>query len=257
VTLPRFSLVLLGTLGLIALGCDDGDDTAGDTEADTDADADADTDTDTDADSDPDYMDVYWWTWAVDAGVKDGQFANFFIEGDEYPSMVDITLAEKEWTDDWDDRYACDLVYSVTSVDGTSDPKAWYDWSVTLTGEESLSTCDNLDPAMFGDDPFLAFSEMAWEFTVLEITTEVSDTFEGWFADDWDALEPAMFGADTYLDGTSIAEANDEDQMMGGFAFTVDADMNVGEDWVDATDVAAGADGYYRIINLYIYGMAR
>ncbi|MBN1335450.1 MAG: hypothetical protein JXB39_05770 [Deltaproteobacteria bacterium] len=252
----RFSLILLGTLGLFALGCDSEDDTADDTgEADTDTDTDADTDTDTD--SDVDYMDVYWWSWALYTGVQGSAFADVEADGNVVPPLFEITLAEEEWTENWDDRYVCYLRYTAASTPGTSDPKAWFDWNLDLTPSEEFSTCDNLDPAMFGDDPWTAFSDMSWEYTIEGIVPDVLADIEEWSWDDWDAVEPAIYGADTFIDGTSIADSNDMDQMMFGYALAVDADMIVGEDLVNAVDVAAGADGYYQVFNMYIYGMGR
>ncbi len=260
-TLSRFSLVLLGTLGLCSLGCGDGDDTADDTGNETDTDADADADTDTDGDSDPDYFEPYWFSWEAHVGVKDGQFATAYYDGNEIPSYLQVMLAEEEYPEeDYDPRYACYLYYAVTSMDGTSDPKAWFDWaldlSVPLEGLEiqDQEECDNLDPAMFGDDPWDAIASMAaWEMTVFAIEDEMAEDMEDAFGDDWDMIADAVYSTDTYWDGGSFAEQA-EMPIGYGWATAVDADMNIlDEEFVPAVDVATGANGYYLLGNWYMW----
>jgi len=254
VTTYRFSLVLLGAACLLSLGCTKDEDT-GDSEADTDADTDADADADADTDTDTDYMDIYWFAWEAWLGVVDGEFTTVINGGDKTPPTVILSLAEKEWSTNFDDRYVCYLTYTVTNTAGKEDPKAWIDWAVALTPWPEASTCEGqLDPAMFGKDPAATFADWDWEFVITELDKEVRSDLEdqiSW----WDDVADAAWGGDTYINGESESANWDAIQVNWGYVFELDEDLNVSDDsFVDATDVATGtANGYYAFRNMYIY----
>ena len=246
-TLTRLSLLALAFASFTVIGCGDkdtGDDT--DTEADTDTDTDADTDTDTDVTN---YFEPYLLSWGFEGGVVAGELATVDSSNGEMPPLFYFELYEKEYMDGYDDRYSCSIIYDVSATAGTAVPDAWFDFVFDLS-VPYFTDCENLDPNIFGADPYAIYSSTAWELTVEAMDTELQDILiKSVGQDKWESdFEPYYYGGQTYQDGTASMDT----QTMYGLAYTVEDGVMIDE-FLEVQDVAMGSDGFYLIRNMYLW----
>jgi len=249
-TLTRLSLLALAFASFTVIGCGDkdtGDDT--DTEADTDTDTDADTDTDTDTDTDVNYFEPYLYSWTFEGGVVAGELATVNTSHGEQPPMFYFELFEKEYMNGGDERYSCMIAYDASATAGTASPDAWFDLVFDLS-VPYFTDCENLDPNVWGSDPYAIFTAQTWELSFEPIESSLSDIIlkqvgEDKWESDW---EPYTFGVQTYRDGSAIHD----DQMMWGVAWSLDNGA-IGDELVELVDIDAGADGFYRALPMYLW----
>jgi hypothetical protein len=248
-TLSRLSLLALAFASFTLVACGDKDTGMDDTaEGDTDTDADADTDTDTD--TDPNYFEPYLYSWGFEGGVVGGELATLNSSHGELPPVFYFELYEKEYMNGYDDRYACMIMYEAGASAGSNAPDAWFDFEFDLS-TPYFTDCDNLDPNVWGSDPYAIFTQNTWEMTVEEMDADLTATFIKAVGDNdkWETeYEPYVFGVQTYLDGSPIHSM----QTMWGVAFEVDGGA-IGEDLMELSDIAAGTDGYYRMLPFYLW----
>jgi hypothetical protein len=246
-TLTRLSLLALALVGFTVIGCGDKDDTAP-PEGDTDTDTDADTDTDTDTDP-VNYFEPYLYSWGFEGGVIGGELATLNSSHGELPPAFYFELFEKEYMEGYDDRYSCIIMYTAGATAGTTAPDAWFDFSFDLS-VPYYTDCDNLDPNVWGADPYAIFTANTWELTVEQIDADLQATFLKQLGQEkWETeYEPYTFGVQTYIDGAAIHTM----QTMWGVAWTVDG-TDLGDELLEVEDIAMGADGYYRMLPFYLW----
>ena len=245
-TLTRLSLLALALVGFTVIGCGDKDDTAP-PEGDTDTDTDADTDTDTDTDP-VNYFEPYLYSWGFEGGVIGGELATLNSSHGELPPAFYFELFEKEYMNGYDDRYSCIIMYDAGGTVALAE-------SPWLSIDFDLSTpyytdCDNLDPNVWGSDPYAIFTGNSWELTAEEIDGDLSATFLKQLGQEkWESeYEPYVFGTQTYIDGSPIHTM----QTMWGVAWSVDG-TDLGDELLEIPDIAMGADGYYRMLPFYLW----
>ncbi len=248
-TLSRLSLLALAFASFNLVACFGKDDTGDTEEADTDTDADSDADTDADTDTDVNYFEPYLYSWGFEGGVVAGELATLNSSHGELPPVFYFELYEKEYMNGYDDRYSCIIMYDAGATAGTSAPDAFFDFLFDLS-TPYYTDCENLDPNVWGSDPYAIFTSNSWELTVEEIGQSLVDTFVDQLGQDkWESeYEPYTFGTQTYLDGSAIHA----DQTMWGVAWSVD-NGSVGDELVEVADIAMGADGYYRLLPFYLW----
>ena len=246
-TLTRLSLLALAFASFTVIGCGDKDDTG--VEGDTDTDTDADTDTDTDTDTDPNYFEPYLYSWGFEGGVVGGELATVDSSDGEIPPVYYFELYEKEYLNGYDDRYSCIIMYDAGATAGTSAPDAWFDFAFDLS-LPYYTDCENLDPNVWGSDPYAIFTTNTWELTVEEIEADLIDVFiKSLGQDKWETeYEPYTFGVQTYIDGSPIHTM----QTMWGVAWNLD-NGSLGDELLEIPDIVAGTDGYYRMLPFYLW----
>ena len=247
-TLTRLSLLALAFASFTVIGCGDKDDT-GPVEGDTDTDTDADTDTDTDTDTDPNYFEPYLLSWGFEGGVVGGELATVSTAHGDSPPLFYFELYEKEYLNGYDDRYSCMIIYEASATHGTTVPDAYQDFVFGLD-VPYFTDCENLDPNIYGSDPYAIFTATTWELTVEAIDAEMQGIFVKQVGQQkWeDEFEPYYFGGQTYQDGASSMDT----QTMYGVAWALDSGA-VSDEFVEIGDVAMGADGFYLIRNMYLW----
>ena len=253
-TLTRLSLLALALASITISACfkdDTGEPET--TEGDTDTDTDADTDTDTDTDTDPvNYFEPYLYSWGFEGGVVAGELATVSMShGDIAPTFY-FEMFEKDYLEAGDDRYSCMIAYDASaSTMGTSSPAAFLDIVMDLS-VPSYSTCDNLDPNVWGDDEYAIFAGTTWELGFEEMGQDLIDVFikqigEDKFDEGW---APYTYGVQTYQDGAAIHSM----QTMYGYAWPVeDGVMDESGELLEITAIAMGADGFYTARAFYMW----
>lgn len=159
--------------------------------------------------------------------------------GSSIPNTFAIWLAPEEYTDTWDDALLCSIVweadFSTTSFSST------YPIDVVASLGTAVTDCV-LDPAVWGEDPSLAFSGSEWGAVVGELTD--GDLI------DWGLDPDEYLGGDVYIDGVSMGDGA---QSLYGYSLPVD-DSEIDDSAALApADLLAGDAGYVMMFSAYIY----
>ncbi len=250
-TLTRLSILALAlaSFTIAACGKDDTGET-GETEGDTDTDTDADSDTDTDTDIN--YFEPYLYSWGFEGGIIGGEAATIGSSHGELPPFFYFELFEKDYLNGYDDRYSCIIGYDASTTAGSSSgADSFFDLVFDLS-VPYYSTCDNLDPNVWGDDEYAIFTSTQWELGFEPMGQDLIDIFIKHMGEDkWEeGWEPYTFGVQTYLDGTAIHTM----QTMYGYGFPLDGgNLDETAKVMELTDIAMGADGYYNASPFYLW----
>jgi hypothetical protein len=180
----------------------------------------------------PDHFAVYYM-----AGVYGGQPSEVWIDATTtaLPELV-VALVEGEDPEQAKDpERACQLVFDLDSdvaVAVSSGTTSWsVAWGLNLPRSflSALGRCDDLDPAIWTDDPVAALDWTSWNFGFEPLDATLEPLLQEHFDTTWPAVEPYV--AATWLD-TGI-----EPPMEVGFtwSFAIDSDRNVARDTAGAT----------------------
>jgi hypothetical protein len=225
-------------------------DSDADADADADSDADADADADSDADTDTGYFDPTYFSWGLDAGIVGGQFTTVDYKGHDYPPIFFVELYEDAYLDTGDDRYSCVLMWEAASAIGHSAADPWFDWQIQLLASY-YTDCD-LDPSVWGSDPYAAFEDWGWEMSVEQADDDLVDAFiDSVGSSKWSSeYEPYVFGVQTFWDGVEAYET----QVSWGIAWTLESGA-IGDELLTTQQISRRTDGYYRLMPFYIFGL--
>ena len=209
------------------------------------------------------YLVPITWTVELWAGVHEGQFADVTLAGETLEPRLNLWLMDENF--DWDfATHSCMLSMVVSNSEGTSDPDAWYDWELQVDPPDVFGTnCDSLDPEWAAAN-LPTITDWVTEVVIEGIEPQTAADYAGMWGDWWAAFEDWAFGGDFY---EQYVGSMTWYQMRGynpffGVAWQVDADLNVIDDdldvsnggtFVEPTDVAAGADGYYWLSTAWIF----
>ena len=247
-TLTRLSLLALAAASFTIAGCFGKDDTG-----DTNPEADTDTDTDSDTDTDVNYFEPVNYTWGWQGAIIDGQPGTVSSSHSDFTPVFYVDLYAKEYFQAYEERYSCYIWYdaSGTIIDKAnvgSWPVIPVDLSVPLD-----TSCENLDPNVWGDDVYAIFSGYAWELSVTSLTSDLADAFlKHWGEAKWEEAQDYVYGAEVSLDGSDMHSI----QEGWGYAWPVeDGALDEDGDNVSLKDVAVGADGLYNVQSGYYWGM--
>ncbi len=200
-------------------------------------------------------LDPCTWTLELWAGVHDGQFADVYLDGETLEPRLNLWLMGEDF--DWDfEAHACMLSMVVSSSEGTSDLDAWYDWEIQVDPPDVFGTnCEYLDPEWVATN-LPTITDWVTEVVIESIDPWTAADAASWGGDWWASFEDWAFGGDFY---EQYVGSMTWYQMRGynpffGVAWQVDDDLDIVDDdldvsdggnFVEPTDVAAGADGYY------------
>ncbi len=246
-TSARLSFALFASLGLLLTACGSKDDTATtDTSVEADTDTDTDADTDTDTDTDVQYFEPFaiGFQFYMGYSPKEG-----LVDVDGSPPFAIISIYEEEYLDSYDDRYACDMYFTMEGAPGTMFADSWNDLALTLTPYDS--SCDELDPNIYSDD-YMGLQASSWEVGITALTdTDVISYLEQWdLYDDDDTFAGLLAQDGTQYSGSSSNE------VLVGWAYEIDENNSVIDPKTPSLlepIVTQAGPVYYQIFSMYMW----
>ena len=193
----------------------------------------------------PDHFAVYYM-----AGVFAGQPSEVSIDATTtaLPELVVALVAGDDPTQAKDPEHACQLVFDLGSdvaVVVSSGTTSWnVSWGLSLARSfvAARGRCDELDPAIWTDDPIAALGWVSWTFGFEPLDPVLEPLLEERFAASWATVRP--FLATTWID-TGV-----DDAVAIGFtwSYEIDSDRNVVRDTGGAV-VPQGLEGTTTLPN--------
>jgi hypothetical protein len=187
-----------------------------------------------------------YWSWDLYTGVQGGLAVPVTYDDEVVPPTLDVHLLDPRFLDDPDPAWMCELRYAVEGTPAVLDPAQVLGWTLSL--EPMDTTCTDLDPAVWGDDPFLFALGSTWAMAALPLDPILEKAL-----DEVGVRTDHVIGADTWLDGASVAGANGQ-QTHYASAVEVDAKMVVDPgDVLDADALLAGTDAWWVLHHAYAF----
>ena len=193
----------------------------------------------------PDHFAVYYT-----AGVYAGQPSDVWIDATTtaLPELVVALVEGEDATQAKDPARACQLVFDLESdvaVAVSSGTTSWsVSWGLSLPRSflAALGRCDDMDPAIWTDDPVAALDWTSWNFGFEPLDPTLEPMLQEHFDTSWPTVRPYI--ATTWLD-TGV-----EPPMAVGFtwSYAIDSDHNVVRDTEGAT-VPQGVEGTTTLPN--------
>src|SRR5436190_9346052 len=196
----------------------------------------------------PDHFAVYYM-----AGVYAGQPSEVWIDATT-TALPELVVALVEGTDPTqakDPDRACQLVFDLDSdiaVAVSSGTTGWsVSWGLSLprSFQSALGRCDDMDPAIWTDDPVAALDWTTWNFGFEPLDPTLEPMLEKHFDESWSTVRPFL--------GTTWLDTGIEPPIAVGYtwSFAIDSGRTVVRDADDAavTQVIEGTtalpNGWY------------
>jgi hypothetical protein len=193
----------------------------------------------------PDHFAVFYM-----AGVYAGQPSEVWIDATTtaLPELVVALLEGDDPTQAKDTERACQLVFDLESDVAVAVQSGTISWSVAWGVSLSRSfvaargRCDEMDPAVWTDDPVAALGWTSWTFGFEPLDPAMEPLLEERFATSWPTVRP-------FLGTTWIDTGVDLPVAMGfTWSYAIDGDRNVVRDTEGAV-VPQGLEGTTALPN--------